>query len=147
MKKELRRIIDKTIAGCFESGKLTETALPEYVVEIPNNADHGHFATNLCLTLASSQKRSPREIAGIMVEGLKDHGAFIDKMEVAGPGFINFWITRGKWLELLSMIISSGRDYGRSEAFKGEKVLIEYVSANPTGPLHLGHGQIGRAHV
>ncbi|MFH1488720.1 MAG: arginine--tRNA ligase [Pseudomonadota bacterium] len=141
MKKELRLIIDKTLAACFENGKLTKTALPEYVVEIPNNADHGHFATNLCLTLASSQKRSPRKIAEMLIEGLKDHGAFIDKMEVAGPGFINFWINRGKWLDLLSGIILSGKDYGRSEAFKGEKVLIEYVSANPTGPLHLGHGR------
>ena len=141
MKKKLRHILENALRGCFESKRLVKTTIPDYVVEIPNNSDHGHFATNLSLTLASSQKRPPREIAGVIVDRLENHGAIIDKMDIAGPGFINFWIKREEWVEALSRILLLGSDFGRSEHKTGERVLIEFVSANPTGPLHLGHGR------
>ena len=141
MKKELNHILTETIQQCFEKEKLRETPVPDYVIEVPNNPDHGHFATNLPLTLASSQKRKPIEIAGIIVEQLVDDGHLLEKVEIAGPGFINFIIRTEQWQKFLAKIIAMGRKYGQSDLGEGERILVEYVSANPTGPLHLGHGR------
>jgi len=141
MKKELNHILTETIQQCFEKEKLHETPVPDYVIEVPNNPDHGHFATNLPLTLASSQKRKPIEIAGIIVEQLVDDGHLLEKVEIAGPGFINFIIRTEQWQKFLAKIIAMGRKYGQSDLGEGERILVEYVSANPTGPLHLGHGR------
>ena len=141
MKKKLDNILRITLRECFESGKLNKIALPDYVIEVPNNPDHGHFATNLPLILASSQDGRPTEIAGIIIDHLKDDENFIEKTEIAGPGFINFTIRREEWYGVLSNILSLGNNFGRSNSGKGEKIMFEYVSANPTGPLHLGHGR------
>ncbi|MGD8986023.1 MAG: arginine--tRNA ligase [Desulfobacteraceae bacterium] len=141
MKRALDNIIKTTIQRCFEQEKLRETPLPDYVIEVPNNPDHGHFATNLPMALASSQKRKPIEIAGIIVEHLEDDGHLLEKVETAGPGFINFFIRTEQWQKFLAKIIAMGRNYGRSDLGEGERILAEYVSANPTGPLHLGHGR------
>ncbi|MBN2125169.1 MAG: arginine--tRNA ligase, partial [Deltaproteobacteria bacterium] len=90
MKNQIADLLLATLATCFKKGVLRETALPDYVIEVPNNQDHGHFATNLALTLASSQKRSPREIAGVLVEHLRARDSLLERVEIAGPGFINF---------------------------------------------------------
>jgi arginyl-tRNA synthetase len=141
MKGELDNILTNTIQRCFNRGKLQKTPLPDYVIEVPNNPDHGHFATNLSLALASSQKRKPIEIASIIVDHLVDDQHLLEKVEIAGPGFINFIIRKEQWQKFLARIIAMGREYGQSDLGEGEKILVEYVSANPTGPLHLGHGR------
>jgi arginyl-tRNA synthetase len=141
MKRTLDTLLKGALRKCFETGKLKETALPDYVIEVPNNAAHGHFATNLPMVLASSQRKRPRDLAAVIVEALEDAGHVIEKLEIAGPGFINFTIAPLQWQGLLADILASGTDYGRSAAGKGQKVLVEFVSANPTGPLHLGHGR------
>ena len=141
MKKKLNAALTQTLTHCFKEKLLKETDLPEYVIEVPNNSEHGHFATNLPMPLASGQKRPPREIAEIITENLKDENNVVEKVEVAGPGFINFWIRSEEWYQALSRIIHSENDYGRNETGEGEKILVEFVSANPTGPLHVGHGR------
>ena len=141
MKSKLDTILKSTIDDCFKKGVLSKTLIPEYVIEIPNNPEHGHFATNLPLTLASSQKRPPLEIASVIVENLRDEENILEKAEVAGPGFINFYIRPNEWYRILSNIIKLGEEYGSSEVRSGEKIIIEFVSANPTGPLHIGHGR------
>jgi len=141
MKNRIDEILKKTLYRCFEQGRLKETIFPDYVIEVPNNAEHGHFATNLPLTLAAGQKRSPREIASIILENLRDEAHFFEKTEIAGPGFINFTIRADEWCRILSRILKLHENYGRSEMGRDEKVLMEFVSANPTGPLHLGHGR------
>lgn len=141
MKSNINHILSTTVANCFDNGKLNQTPLPDYTVEVPNHTDHGHFATNLPLTLASSQRRRPTEIARIIVDHLTDPEGMIEKVEIAGPGFINFFIKTEQWHRFLAQIIQSDRDFGRSRQGDGEKVLVEYVSSNPTGPLHLGHGR------
>ena len=93
MKGELNAVLTASIDNCFEQGLFKKVALSDYVIEVPNNPDHGHFATNLPLTLASSQKRPPREIAAAIIEHLKDAKHVVERVEVAGPGFINFWIS------------------------------------------------------
>ncbi|MBW1902793.1 MAG: arginine--tRNA ligase [Deltaproteobacteria bacterium] len=141
MKGKLNAVLTASIDHCFNQGLLKETDFPDFVIEVPNNPDHGHFATNLPMKLASSQKRPPREIASVVIENLKDTENIVEKVEVAGPGFINFWISPDEWYRGLSHMIDSEADYGRSDAGGGEKVLVEFVSANPTGPLHVGHGR------
>ncbi|MGD2127484.1 MAG: arginine--tRNA ligase [Desulfobacteraceae bacterium] len=141
MKKELDNILNATLQKCFESRKLDKTALPAYVIEVPNNTNHGHYATNLPLTLSSSQKRRPMDIAKTIVEHIQDHRSVLERVEIAGPGFINFTIKREEWYRLLSHIVTLRNDYGCSALGADEKIMVEFVSANPTGPLHLGHGR------
>jgi len=141
MKRKLDRLLKGALKKCFEAGKLKETSLPEYVIEVPNNSAHGHFATNLPMVLASSQRKRPRDLATVVVDHLEDADQLIEKVEIAGPGFINFTIAPRQWQMLLGDILALGADYGRSTKGAGQKVLVEFVSANPTGPLHLGHGR------
>ena len=141
MKNRIDGILKKTLSRCFEQGELKETTFPNYVIEVPNNSEHGHFATNLPMTLASGQKRNPREIASIILKNLKDEAHFFEKTEIAGPGFINFTIRAEEWCHILDQILQLQEGYGRSEMGCDEKILLEFVSANPTGPLHLGHGR------
>ena len=141
MKEKLNDLLKNTIDYCFQQEQLKETPLPDYVIEVPNNRDHGHLATNLPMLLASSQKRAPRDIAKIIVENFKDPEGFLEKIEIAGPGFINFTISSIEWLKILKDIIELNEKYGSTASKRGESVLVEFVSANPTGPLHLGHGR------
>ncbi len=141
MKRSLDRILKQTLDRCFKQGNLKESPLPDYVIEVPANAGHGHFATNLAMTLASGQGMSPRDIAEIIIGNLVDKDHFISKAETGGPGFINFFISAEKWRDLLRYINEQGENYGRSATGNGKKVMVEFVSANPTGPLHLGHGR------
>ncbi len=141
MKRVIDKILKTTIKNCFEKGKLKKTPLPDYVIEVPSNHDHGHFATNLALSFASHQKQRPLEIAKTIVDHMVDDKNLIEKVEIAGPGFINFMIKAEEWYRALIRLITSGDDYGRSDLGRGENVLVEFVSANPTGPLHLGHGR------
>jgi len=141
MKRELEKILSSTLSRCFESGRLSVTPVPPYVLEIPNNPAHGHFATNVAMMLASSQKRPPVQIAAVIVENLEDPGQLLEQVQVAPPGFINFTISTGRWQRLAAEIVKAGDDYGRNHSARNKKILLEFVSANPTGPLHLGHGR------
>ncbi|MBN2420336.1 MAG: arginine--tRNA ligase [Deltaproteobacteria bacterium] len=141
MKEKLNNLLKNTINYCFEQGLLKDTPLPEYVIEVPNNRDHGHLATNLPMILASSQKRAPRDIAKVISDSFRDPEGFLEKIEIAGPGFINFTLNSIEWLKSLKEIIELDEKFGAAASRKGEGVLVEFVSANPTGPLHLGHGR------
>jgi len=141
MKNRIDGILKKTLSRCFDQGQLKKTTFPDYVIEVPKNPEHGHFATNLPMTLAASQKRNPREIASIILENLKDENHFFENTEIAGPGFINFTVRAEEWCRILGQVLQLQKDYGRSKMGLGEKILLEFVSANPTGPLHLGHGR------
>lgn len=141
MKERVDDILKATVDFCFGRGLLSRASIPEYVIEIPNNPAHGHFATNLPMVLASSQRRRPLDIATTIVDNLKDEKGLLESAEIAGPGFINFRIRREEWCRVLYDIVSRKGDYGRNDAGNTDRVLVEFVSANPTGPLHLGHGR------
>ena len=141
MKGKINNLLKNTIDYCFQQGLLKDTVLPDYVIEVPNNPKHGHLATNLPLILASSQKRPPRDIAKVIVDNFRDPGNFLEKIEIAGPGFINFTINNIEWLRVLKSIIELDEKFGGLASRKNKSVLVEFVSANPTGPLHLGHGR------
>jgi arginyl-tRNA synthetase len=141
MKSGLHNLIRGTFEECIRLGLLKDMPLPAYVIEIPNHPDHGHFATNLPLALASGQKRPPLEIASVIVDHLVDKAHLVERAEAAAPGFINFRIRREIWYGVLESVLRLGERYGGGEASPREPVLVEFVSANPTGPLHLGHGR------
>lgn len=141
MKAKLEAILRQALETCFDSGALIRTPVPDFVVEIPKNVGHGHFATNLPMTLASSQRRAPREIAEVLLEPLHEHATFLENVEIAGPGFLNFTIRAPEWRKVLTEILARKEDFGRTDRAGGQRILVEFVSANPTGPLHLGHGR------
>jgi arginyl-tRNA synthetase len=112
-----------------------------FVLERPRDAGHGDLATNLAMLLARARKANPRNVAHELVAMLSFPSGVVSKVEIAGPGFINFWLAEDQLAASLSAIISAGDRYGTSEFGTGRKVNVEFVSANPTGPLHVGHGR------
>ncbi len=109
-------------------------------VEPPKEEEHGDVASNAALVLASSRGQKPRDLAGVLQRRITGN-AYVDRVEIAGPGFLNFFFTPYFWHELLQDILDQGQRYGCSDFGRGERTLLEYVSANPTGPLHVGHGR------
>ncbi|MBN2034394.1 MAG: arginine--tRNA ligase [Deltaproteobacteria bacterium] len=141
MKEALRAMLNQAFERCIESGEFNRIPLPDYVIEVPGNSHYGHFATNLPFLMASSLRRRPGDLASVILKNLGGLEDMFEKVEVAGPGFINFTIRGSEWHRLLGRIVAEGKDYGRSLAGAGRRILVEFVSANPTGPLHLGHGR------
>ena len=113
---------------------------PDIMVERPRRDDFGDFSTNVAMLLAPVEKRSPREIAGVISEKIAT-APEVAKAEVAGPGFINIFLEKSYWPGVLAEALSRGPEFGRPDVGRGEKVQVEFVSANPTGPLHIGHGR------
>lgn len=141
MKRKIETILRDTLKLCFKEGYLHEVPMPEFVIEIPNNPDHGNFATNLAMTMARGQRSSPRGIAETIIAHLIDGDRLIARAEIGGAGFINFFVTTEQWHNQLLQILELGDDYGRNQLGGDEKIMVEFVSANPTGPIHLGHGR------
>jgi arginyl-tRNA synthetase len=113
----------------------------DFVLERPRDDAHGDLATNLALTLAKQRRSNPRAMAEEVLRELQAPASLISKTEIAGPGFINFWLASDTLAALHTRILVEGARYGRSAAGEGLKVNLEFVSANPTGPLHVGHGR------
>lgn len=143
--KVLRNRIQNAVEEAYRQG-VVEGVLPDmslsasHQVVPPKQEIHGDFASNLALITASEAKRSPRELAGCLAKILEANPLF-HKVEVAGPGFLNFFVTTTWWQENLRTIWEAGDSYGESGAGNGRLVQVEFVSANPTGPLHIGHGR------
>ncbi len=132
----LRNAIDKSI----QKNELKQCAA-RIIIELPNREEHGHFATNIAMSLASSEKKAPRQIASFILKNMEDKEGILEKADIAGPGFINFWIRADAWHKALKQVLTKGKGFGRQDIGKGKKVLVEFVSANPTGPLHVGHAR------
>jgi arginyl-tRNA synthetase len=141
MKEQLRACILKGIEGCFADGTLTSGVAPAVAVEKPAHPEHGDFATNVAMQMAKAERKAPRAIAEIIVNKLAGASDLIGSLEIAGPGFINFFIKDSAWRSTLLEIDRAGAEYGKSKVGAGKKVMVEFVSANPTGPLHIGHGR------
>lgn len=141
MQLKLIQILKSTLSHCIEKKLFPLDAIPEVEVSKPARKEHGDYASNVALTLASSTGRKPRDLAEIIIQNLQDPHQVIQKTEVAGPGFINFFLSSKAYQETLREILNKKENYGKINLGKGKKVLIEYVSANPTGPMHVGHGR------
>ncbi len=141
MKDQLRLAIQVALQQCSADKSLSSgISLDEIQLEIPKNPEHGDFSTNLALILAKPERKAPRKIAEILVAELQGH-PLCDKIEIAGPGFINFRLAANCWYNILDQIADQGSKYGCSNVGHGTKIQVEFVSANPTGPLHIGHGR------
>lgn len=141
MKKVLLEHVRTCLETCYANGTLSSGIMPEIVIEVPGHAEHGDFATNVAMQLAKPEKKAPRQIAELLVKDLENNKVLLEKVEIAGPGFINFFVRKDLWRESLKSIVAAGDNYGKGTAGKGKKVQVEFVSANPTGPLHIGHGR------
>lgn len=141
MRATVREIIQKALEEAVKDGRIgCEAALPEITVEKPKKDEFGDFATNIAMLLAPAIKRKPRDVASIIAEKIGS-SALVEKCEVAGPGFINIFLKKAYWFNILAAMLEKGPAPARLDAGKGQKVLLEFVSANPTGPLHIGHGR------
>ncbi|MCK5163514.1 MAG: arginine--tRNA ligase [Desulfobacula sp.] len=140
MKHTIRKIVLNAAQKAFEKGILPSDKVPEMEIEEPRHQSHGDFSTNFAMVSASIQKMAPRKIAQSLVP-LIETGSLIEKVEIAGPGFINFFLSNKAWHPVVDQILEQDKIYGASDIGKNEKVQVEFVSANPTGPLHVGHGR------
>ncbi|MBA8887735.1 arginyl-tRNA synthetase [Dokdonella fugitiva] len=140
MKEQLRDLVLAAIAALQAGGELPADTTAVFVVERTKNRDHGDFATNAALLLAKAAGRKPRDLAAALVAALPAQDA-IAKVEIAGPGFINFFLSPAAYQGEVRTALAQGAAYGRGHAGDGRTAGVEFVSANPTGPLHVGHGR------
>ena len=140
MKHSLQTLVNTAIGALRADGTLPPGDAPAFVIERAKNREHGDFATNAALLLARSAGRKPREVASALVAALPAH-ASIARVEIAGPGFINFFLAPAAWHALVREALEHGACFGRGRSGAGRTAGVEFVSANPTGPLHVGHGR------
>ena len=136
--EQLEAAIKAAIGRAITTGDIAGLTPLSVTLERPKNRDHGDYATSVALQLAKAAGKNPREVAQIISEQLQGVDG-ISKVEIAGPGFINITLNRAGQAELVSTILIAGKEYGRGKALAGVRINLEFISANPTGPLHLGH--------
>ena len=141
MRKALTEILRQAIDKAITSGGLQTKTPPPVILEIPRDETKGDYATTLAMTLSSVEKTPPRKIAELIVENIEDREGILERLEIAGPGYINIFLRTDCWLEALKNAVSRGEQYGKLDIGEGKLVQVEFVSANPTGPLHIGHGR------
>ena len=141
MKSQLKALVDQGIEALRAQGTLpADAATPDFVIERPRESSHGDFSTNAAMLLAKAARSNPRAVAQALLDALPPDAA-IARAEIAGPGFINFHLAPAAWHGVVREIHARGDAYGRNDSGAGQTVGVEYVSANPTGPLHVGHGR------
>ncbi|MCH7649790.1 MAG: arginine--tRNA ligase, partial [Nitrospinae bacterium] len=141
MKETVKQLIADALDRAQAKGDLNLAETPDIIIEEPKDETLGDFATTLAMQLARSEKKNPKVIAEMICGFLKDGNDAIDSAQVAGPGFINIKMSADFFRKRLREVVEQGRDFGRSDVGQNKKVLVEFVSANPTGPLHVGHGR------
>lgn len=137
--------LQKLVDSCFErgvsEGKWSAKAAGKYSVEVPKREGQGDYSTNMAMVMAGIEKKNPRELASILLEFLGDDDTLIENLEIAGPGFVNIFLRPRVWQEILPLVSVAGTSFGHSTVGNGKRVMVEFVSANPTGPLSIGHGR------
>jgi len=142
VRRTLTDLFSQALERAVTSGELPRPDRQvHWKVELPRNPDHGDFATNLALVLGAAVRMPPRRVAEILVAHLEDPEGLVASAEVAGPGFLNVRLDPLAWTRVLAEVEREGAGYGRSDVGQGRRVQVEFVSANPTGPLHVGHGR------
>lgn len=141
--KELRLRIIEALGRAVANGELPAEPIPDFIIEKPANSANGDFSANVALAGARAFKKAPRAIAESIVGNLDLEGTLFERVEIAGPGFLNFYLSQQYYTEIIKDIAAKGEDYGKSDYGKGKRVLVEFVSANPTGPMHIGNARGG----
>ena len=142
-KEEIKSVVVNAAISAMEKGMLDRAELTNFNVEVPASRDHGDYAVNAAMVWSKLFRKAPRQIAEILSENFDFEGSYIKSFEIAGPGFINFFLDDSYYADIIADIEEKGEDYGKSEFGKGEKILVEFVSANPTGPMHIGNARGG----
>lgn len=141
--EQLKQAVIDAVSAAVKSGELPEADMPQFIIEKPSDKKNGDFSSNIAMAGARAYHMAPRAIAETIVKNLDLKNTFIEKTEIAGPGFINFYFSDKYYNEILRDIVKSGDNYGRSDFGEGKKILVEFVSANPTGPMHIGNARGG----
>lgn len=139
----IKTAVVEAIKAAIDKGQLPEGEIPEVNVEVPADRANGDFSTNAAMISARAFRCAPKKIADAIKENISLDGTYLEKCETAGPGFINFYLKDSYYGAILRDVKECGSDYGRSDYGKGEKVMLEFVSANPTGPMHMGNARGG----
>lgn len=136
--EELSNLINSAVKSLISAQKIEKVEIPEIKIERPKSKDHGDFASNIALALSKPVGKNPREVAQLLIEELSKEKS-IKKIEIAGPGFLNFTLDTASLGELARTIVEKADEFGKTESLKNQTINVEFISANPTGPLHLGH--------
>lgn len=142
-KQQVKETVMNALGRLVAEGKIEAVPMPAFNVERPADVSHGDFSCNAAMASAKALRNNPRAIGQMIADAAVLDGTVFEKIEVAGPGFLNFFISPLWFNETVGEVISSGSDYGKTELGKGKRVLVEFVSANPTGPMHIGNARGG----
>lgn len=140
---QVREAVLRAAGQAVAAGDLPAEPMPAFTVEVPGDRAHGDLAVNAALVSAKAFHRAPRQIAETLLRHLDLTGTYLEKAEVAGPGFLNFFLSASYYAAAVKAVCEGGNAYGRSDYGEGKKVLVEFVSANPTGPMHIGNARGG----
>lgn len=139
----LNKKICSAVKKAIEAGELPEADMPNYIIEKPTDKANGDFSTNIAMAGARNFHKAPRDIAQSIVNNIDLSDSYFEEVKIAGPGFINFYLSDEYYSAILKDVIDKGENYGRSDYGDGKKILVEFVSANPTGPMHIGNARGG----
>ena len=140
---QARSIVENALASAIEKGELPDCTVNDISIETPKEKEHGEFSTNIAMQLAKQVRKAPVQTAAILIANMDFNNTYISRAESAGPGFINFYLDSSWLYETLRIIGREREDYGKIDIGHGQKVMVEFVSANPTGPLHMGNARGG----
>lgn len=143
IREQIRNVVKKALAAATEKGLLPGIIIEDVFIETPKEKEHGDFSTNIAMVLAKQAKKAPVQIASVLIDNMDFTDTYIQRAECAGQGFINFFLGTTWLYDTLKIISREGDDYGRIDIGRGKKVMVEFVSANPTGPLHMGNARGG----
>ena len=142
-KEQIKEALLGAAQSAIDSGAFEAAELPEFAIEVPANREHGDYAANAAMVWARAFRKAPRMIAETLKENISLEGTYIDRLEIAGPGFINFFLSDRYYADIVADVTENRENYGKSDFGAGERVLVEFVSANPTGPMHIGNARGG----
>ena len=142
-KEQVKEMIMGALGRMVAEGKVPAEPIPAFQVTVPADVSHGDFSANAALVSAKAFRSSPRAIAQMIADSIEFAGTAFDKVEVAGPGFLNFFVSAGWFGDVVRRVNDLGADYGKTDLGAGKRVLVEFVSANPTGPMHIGNARGG----
>ena len=140
---EIRMAIIEAAGRAVADGEFPEVPLSDFIIEVPANKENGDYSSNAAMAWARDLRSAPRKIAQTIADRLELCDTFVERCEIAGPGFLNFYLKESFNACIIEDILEKGDNYGRSDYGKGQKINIEFVSANPTGPMHMGNARGG----
>ena len=141
MRQRIAALVESALQNAATSQELVSAPFPAVIIGIPANPEHGDFSCNIAMQIAKGERKAPRQVAETIIRLIGNDSGLLSRCEIAGPGFINFFVAPAAWQRTLLEIEAGGDSFGRTTSGAARKVQVEFVSANPTGPLHIGHGR------